>query len=662
MVGEAMVPVGRVQALGIASAAAAVRAATDFRAAVDERVSLWGSSDAGLKAAALALMSDAAVQAQLAFAKGNSSSGMNIDNVADGRWVVPSSSVAQSLTGGKPPGSAQQAAVLDSFSGSGNRLQVWRTTPNASARSRSWMRHRDTSGVWSAWYPEAPYDVVALTNGQDVRTLTPGIYTAASTAIAASLLNGPGVASPAVVEMSGDGANRKLTWTTTPAATSLSQSWVAFSDNGGSWSPWRPVDNNGVGLLATDDVNTLNPGTYHVRLSSVASAVLNGPGIATPGVLEIVTAGIVRIARWITTPNASVRSRVFLKHRDGNGTWSAWEEQPNEPLGGAGQAADVGVRTAQLVMRAIMSGATFPLETWRWSAPVGTRLTIPTHDGSGQAVHPSVLYYPGKKYGYEYWMAITPYPFSNDAHEDPNLLVSTDGTNWIVPPGVANPLDDAPGSPVLHNSDVNLVEGHTGDLVLTWRAVDRQDGDRNIFYMRRSSDGVTWSPKREFYRASIGAGFVAQSLVKNGAGWRMYGINGSRQFLYFETTVPNPETADWSGPTIFTPTPTPPSDRRWWHSDIQKVGSQWWGIVADSAVGVADGRGDLFLMRSTDGIAWEVSPVPITSRVTDAMDAAYKTGFVVSGTGTAATLDLFISGKRESTNEWSVWRARATAL
>ena len=79
---------------------------------------------------------------------------------------------------------------------------------------------------------------------------------------------------------------------------------------------------------------------------------------------------------------------------------------------------------------------------------------IPSYDGSNQTTHPSVLYFPDGFQGYEYWMAMTPYPFNNGGYEDPSVLVSRDGRSWQEPAGVTNPLVPRPA--VGHNCDVEL--------------------------------------------------------------------------------------------------------------------------------------------------------------------------------------------------------------
>lgn len=91
----------------------------------------------------------------------------------------------------------------------------------------------------------------------------------------------------------------------------------------------------------------------------------------------------------------------------------------------------------------------------------------PSHDESGQAMHPSVIdfkteFEKDSWAGYRYWMAMTPYTNHNDGEEDPNLLASIDGINWVVPAGIINPLDKVlkekgynADTEMIYNTDTN---------------------------------------------------------------------------------------------------------------------------------------------------------------------------------------------------------------
>jgi len=71
-------------------------------------------------------------------------------------------------------------------------------------------------------------------------------------------------------------------------------------------------------------------------------------------------------------------------------------------------------------------------------------LFIPTYDGSGQAVHPDILYWKD-----QYWMTCTPYPYGVDTYENPCIYTSKDNYNWQVPDGCINPL----AYPSINNRD-----------------------------------------------------------------------------------------------------------------------------------------------------------------------------------------------------------------
>lgn len=82
----------------------------------------------------------------------------------------------------------------------------------------------------------------------------------------------------------------------------------------------------------------------------------------------------------------------------------------------------------------------------------GQPCAIPTVDGSGECTHPSVIdsvsILGSPWHGYRYWMAFTPYPGNDDRRfrlENPSVVASHDGIEWIVPEGVANPLIPPPG-------------------------------------------------------------------------------------------------------------------------------------------------------------------------------------------------------------------------
>ncbi|MFH2142925.1 MAG: T9SS type A sorting domain-containing protein [Bacteroidota bacterium] len=94
-------------------------------------------------------------------------------------------------------------------------------------------------------------------------------------------------------------------------------------------------------------------------------------------------------------------------------------------------------------------------------------LYTPTYDNSGQACHPSIIdfkheYNIESWNGYRYWMAMTPAPFGSNIKENPSIIASKDGINWVVPSGITNPLVTAPGTPFYY-SDPDLIYNPDND-------------------------------------------------------------------------------------------------------------------------------------------------------------------------------------------------------
>lgn len=431
-------------------------------------------------------------------------------------------------------------------------------------------------------------------------------------------------------------------------------------------------------LATGEDLNTvIEPGLYTARDYSTALSILNRPEVPNAvdrGVTEVLSGGGAVQQTWYTMGAASKTDMPVMRRRRDNGdTWTEWEQinakvvipEP-EPLEAVGMTA-TGASGELTGIRSLLRGlAPVAAPVWSWWAPAPTEeLEMPTHDGGGQTCHPSVLYFPDGWNGWKYWMAHTPYPNFQEAHEDPNIAVSNDGTTWQAPSGLTNPLDDGLGRPNYHNSDAHLVmNGNT--MVVTWRTVDRPNGGQNIIYARTSTDGVNWTAKTEVLKVPLGGSestFVSQSLVKMPTGWRLYGIRSiynPNRLGYYETSVNTiPKTSDW-GAAQNCDVGEIPTGRDLWHSEVQRLSAtDWVAVISDGRYGSTGVDGDIYLATSTDGIKWDVSPLPLTPRANGVINSLYKTGFVVSGTGANRTFDLWVSGYRTDKRTWGIYRTLA---
>lgn len=153
-------------------------------------------------------------------------------------------------------------------------------------------------------------------------------------------------------------------------------------------------------------------------------------------------------------------------------------------------------------------------------------LNTPTYDGSGQAVHPSLIDFYSEFGiltwgGFRYWMAMTPYPNGDDAYENPSLLVSQDGIKWIVPPELQWPIDIKPGTknsnPANYNSDPELIfDCDENCLLLYWR--ESLVGISDLIWRTRIDETIPYLIMRK--TLCIAVPFKSQFLLMSPTVWR----------------------------------------------------------------------------------------------------------------------------------------------
>ncbi len=153
-------------------------------------------------------------------------------------------------------------------------------------------------------------------------------------------------------------------------------------------------------------------------------------------------------------------------------------------------------------------------------------LNLETSDGSGQAVHPDVVYIPGgfgsKKW--PYWMVCTPYPCGNERFENPEIFVSYDAITWFIPDGVRNPIVPPLEIATSHHSDPDILF-HANMLWLIYRQTIRSKTSReNILYLIKSSDGVSWSRPIAILRDKEGAELLSPSIVHDGTSFLLWTV------------------------------------------------------------------------------------------------------------------------------------------
>ena len=188
------------------------------------------------------------------------------------------------------------------------------------------------------------------------------------------------------------------------------------------------------------------------------------------------------------------------------------------------------------------------------SAPQKT----PTYDGSGQAIHPDIEYFPSAWNGYKYWMAMTPYPGGKDPWENPSLLASNDGIKWVAPAGLPTPLYPKP--PCDHNSDTDLVYNPaTDELWVYWldtRRASRCAGHKGKPYYNRNwvmlvrvgRSGCKWALSKPVVTLNQDLGKEALELspavVRRGSKqWYLWLTNGSTKVYRYQSS----DGKSWTG-------------------------------------------------------------------------------------------------------------------
>jgi len=154
------------------------------------------------------------------------------------------------------------------------------------------------------------------------------------------------------------------------------------------------------------------------------------------------------------------------------------------------------------------------------------RENIITYEGSGQIVHPDVVFTPPGVFAHPWHLVLTPYPVAMGAEfENPSVFESDDGTRWGIEPGVVNPLAlPRPQSLGELNSDPALL--YVAAVHELWLYYRSYRSDTDFVWLMRSSDAINWSPPELLFQTLTG-GAISPSVVQSPDGhFLMWTVNG----------------------------------------------------------------------------------------------------------------------------------------
>jgi hypothetical protein len=276
-----------------------------------------------------------------------------------------------------------------------------------------------------------------------------------------------------------------------------------------------------------------------------------------------------------------------------------------------------------------------------------TPCATPTSDGSGQAIHPSVVCFPSGWNGYKYWMAMTPFPAGDAALENPEILASDDGDTWEVPAGLTNPIDPEP-SPH-HNADTELLYGQDGVLYCYYIQVE---ASTVRVMVRSSTDGVSWGGETELFSGTNTN--ASPTVVWDGAQYRMYYVDYSASPYTLKYRTCATPAGTWSAEIACTVSGTPAGNEIW-HIDIHKRGGAWHGFF-----NLYSGEHPIYFGTSTDGVSWTLGAEELLGA---GAAGAWDDGWLYRACAVATDYgyDLWYSGNSDPTN-WVVGRTGRTRV
>jgi len=217
------------------------------------------------------------------------------------------------------------------------------------------------------------------------------------------------------------------------------------------------------------------------------------------------------------------------------------------------------------------------------------------HSVWDQTTHPDVLYIPIGFNGYKYWLSHTPYPYTNDFYENPEIVCSNDGVNWEVPAGLTNPIASISeeDKDKKHHSDSCLVfNSRFGQLECWYRLTDKENKIDRIL-RKTSQDGVKWSTATTL--KTINGLLVSPSVHFNDGLYRMYYVDGDYNIMYEEMDMLTP--GEWKNKTEIT-TALRNNERKQanWHIHVFKERSNLYHLT------VSEKTNAIFHFESTDGV------------------------------------------------------------
>ena len=250
-------------------------------------------------------------------------------------------------------------------------------------------------------------------------------------------------------------------------------------------------------------------------------------------------------------------------------------------------------------------------------------INIPTYDGSGEVTHPKVLHFKDGLNGYKYWMVNTPYPNNNAYLENPSIIVSNDGINWIEPKGIKNPVTGYPtkirndsyySDPfMLYDEDHFELFFRKTKSVLN--GIVKRNG-YNYLYKETSNDGITWTEPKMILDNNPPERYMSPSVIKMNGVYKMWYVNYEGNVRYVESN----DLVNYTKPVDII---IKYFNKNVWHGEVQYHDNKYIYIFMI--------KYKLFYTESTDGINFS-KPILINTKIEDlnVNNYIYKTTYIIN--------------------------------
>ena len=278
-------------------------------------------------------------------------------------------------------------------------------------------------------------------------------------------------------------------------------------------------------------------------------------------------------------------------------------------------------------------------------------LDVTTPEGTGQIVHPDFAQMSGWRT--PFLIVATPYPNSDATHENPVLYAREQGFTWSPFDGFTAPIA-RPRQGFLSDPDMVAIPKR-GELWVYYREVQ----SRNVIYLIRTRDGVTFDTPREVVSAENHNVISPAVVRRDSTRWRMWSVNAGPQGCNSPSTTvelrrsidgvrwSRPKAVNLVQPGLFV-----------WHIDVQWIPSrqEYWALYAVKKSATCATHA-LYLATSPDGVNWTTNPAPVLAAgvIPEFADVVYRSTFAYDP-ATDAIRFWFSGARHEARLQQWIWR------